>query len=231
MRLGESRLGDAKLVWAAQQLVRGWVWLYTLGLPLETRNTRRIEIDSDLWEQTHAWGVHSPTTSGIASSVFLRCLRGVPADLLWRFSKARTHRSSTEGTRALQKLTLGSSFGLATIIIMAILVVASIALIAVHTIEYNDPSTRLMVPWLKYALGFLLLALGLVSTGGGFGLIRRAPWLGAVLTASGIWMVAVLFYWMWFPVPLFIAAGVSVFAIRWAKMNAEVDDREKAKNE
>ena len=44
-----------------------------------------------------------------------------------------------------------------------------------------------MEPGLKYALGFLLLALGLVFTVGGFRLIRRVPWLGAVLTVSGIW--------------------------------------------
>ena len=94
MKLGELRQGYAKLVVAAHQLVRGWVWLYTLGLPLETRNARRTEIDSDLWDQAHTWGVHRPSTSGDASSVLLRCLRGVPADLLWRFVEARTHRSS-----------------------------------------------------------------------------------------------------------------------------------------
>ena len=207
-------------------LVRGWVWLYTLGLPREMRNARRTEVDSDLWEQTHAWYAEGPTTAGDASSVFLRCLRGVPADLLWRFAETRTFGSSEEGTSATQAFNMRSSLGATTIILMAVLVAAAIALISIHSIEYDNPSTRIMEPWLKYALGFSLLALALVFTVGGIGLIRRAPWFGAVLTTSGIWMVAVLFYWMWFPVPLVIAAGVSVFAIGWAKRRTEVDPRE-----
>lgn len=223
MRLGESRPDDARLLVAALQLVRSWVWLYTLGLPLETRSARRKEIDSDLWEHTHAFGLHGPSTSSDTWSTLLRCLRGVPADLLWRFAEAPTVSSSPERLTFAMR----SSLGIATITFMAALVVASIALIVVHTIEYNDPSTRLMVPWLKYVIGFSLLAAGLLLTVGGFGLIRRTPWLGAVLTVSGIWMVAVLFYWMWYPVLLLIAAGASVFAIGSAKRRAAVSSREK----
>ena len=31
-------------------LVRGWTWLYTCRLPDEMRETRRLEIESNLWE-------------------------------------------------------------------------------------------------------------------------------------------------------------------------------------
>ena len=103
MRPAESQQGGAKLAVATHQLVRGWVRLYTLGLPLETRNARRTELDSDLWEQTYAWGERGPSSSG----VLLRCLRGVPADLLWRFAEARVH-SSTEGRAAMQTFTMQS---------------------------------------------------------------------------------------------------------------------------
>ena len=46
-------------------------------------------------------------------------------------------------------------------------------------------------------------------------MIRRGLSLGTLLVVGGVWMVALLFYWLY--VPLFIAAGVSVLAIGWAK--------------
>ena len=231
MRVGESRHGDLKFVVVAHQLVRGWAWLYTLGLALETRSARRTEIDSDLWDQTHAWGVHEPSTSGDASSVLLRCLRGVPADLLWRFAEARTPSSSGEGWPTLETFTMRSWLGFATIMLMSALVVATFALTVVHTIEWDNPGTRIITPWLKILVGLLLLAAGLVLATSGFGLIRRAPWLGAVLAISGTWMVAMLFYWMLYPVLLFIAAGASVFAIGSARRHAAASAREKGENE
>ena len=226
MRLGESRPDDARLAVAALQLVRGWVWLYTLGLPLETRSARRKEIDSDMWEHTHAFGLHGPSTSSDAWSTLLRCLRGVLADVLWRLAEARIHPASTEGRPTAQTLTMRSWFGLATIILTAVLVMAAIALMVVHSIEYENPSTRIIEPWLKIALGTLLLAVGLFLTVGGFRLIGRAPWIGAVLAIGGVWMVASLFYWMWFP--LFVAAVVSVATIREAR---EVHARKNAGSE
>ena len=45
--------------------------------------------------------------------------------------------------------------------------------------------------------------------------MRRGPGLGTSLVIGGVWMVALLFCRLY--VPLFIAAGASVFAIGWAK--------------
>ena len=214
MNLGGSRQGDAALVVATHRFVRGWVWLYTLGLPLATRSARRTEIDSDVWDQTHAWDLHGPSTPGGPSSVVLRSLRGVPADLLWRFAEARTNRSSTEGRQAMQTLTMRSSWGRATMILMAVLIVGAIAFNVVDNIEHYN-STQIVNQGLQDGLGYSLLAVGLVLTVSGLGLIRRAPWLGAVLAIGGVWTLAVMVFWL--IVPLFIAAGVSVFAIGWAK--------------
>ncbi len=214
MRLGESRQGETMLAVAAHQLVRGWVWLYTLGLPPEARNARRTEIESDVWEQTHAWAVPGASTPGDASSVLLRSLRGVPADLLWRLVEARTHGNSTDGRPTMETLTMRSSLGRATLALMAVLIVGAIAFNVVDNIEYAS-STQILNQGLKDVLGISLLAVGTVLTVSGFGLIRRAPWLGAVLAVGGVWTLAVMVFWL--IVPLFIAAGVSVFAIGWAK--------------
>ena len=214
MRLGESRQGDGALMMGGYRLVRGWVWLYTLGLPFETRSARRTEIDSDVWEQTHAWAVHGSSTHGDPSGVLLRSLRGVPADLLWRLVEARSNRSSPEGRPTMETLTMRSSLGRATLALMAALVVAAIAFNVVDNIEYAN-STQIVDKGLKGVLGYGLLAVGLALTVSGFVLIRRAPWLGAVLVVGGVWTLAVMVFWL--IVPVFIAAGVSAFAIRWAK--------------
>ena len=214
-------------------IVRGWVWLYTLGLPLEMRKARRTEIDSDLWDQTHAWGLHGLSTSGDASSVLLRCLRGVPADLLWRFVEARTHRISTQGKSAMQMFTMRSLMGISTIILMAVLVAATAAFTVQYDSYYNDPTrgdTSVSValwPWV--ILGSPLLGAGILATIGGFGLIRRLPWLGTALFVSGVWVVAILFYWL--QVPFAIAAIVSVFAIRWGNRRTKVGTRGEAEHE
>ena len=217
MSLGESRQGDAAFVVATHRFVRGWVRMYTLGLPIETRSARRTEIDADVWDQTHAWDLHGPSTPGGPSSVLLRCLRGMPADLLWRFAEAPTHRNSTEGRSAMQTFTMRSSIGRATIILTALLVVATITFTVVHQIERSN-GTQIINQGLLDALRYSLLAVGLVLTVSGFGLIRRAPWLGAVLAVGGSWTSALIVFWLiW---PLFVAAGVSVFAIRWARRRA-----------
>ena len=214
MRLGESQQGHTMLVVAAHQLVRDWVWLYTLGLPRETRSARRTEIDADVWDQTHAWAVPGASTSGDASSVLLRSLRGMPADLLWRFAEARTNRSSTEGRPTMETFTMRSSLERATLAVMALLVVATIGVVVVHQIDRNS-STQIISRGLLDVLYPSVLAVGLVLAVSGFALIRRAPWLGAVLAVGGIWTLALMVFWL--VVPLLIAAGVSVFAVRWAK--------------
>lgn len=65
-------------------VVRGWTRLYTWRLPAYARDTRRAEIDSDLWEFER----DAVTQRALASAVhvFVRLLLGVPDDLTWRAS-------------------------------------------------------------------------------------------------------------------------------------------------
>ena len=122
----------------------------------------------------------------------------------------------------MQTFAMRSQLGRATIILVVALVVATITFVVFYDSWYNDPARgdgRVSValwPWV--VLGSGLLGVGLVATVGGFALIRRGPWLGTLLVVGGVWMVALLFYWLY--VPLFIAAGVSVLAIGWAKRHA-----------
>jgi hypothetical protein len=59
-------------------LVRAWTALYTFALPPDIRDRRRAEIASDLWESEHDPDVPR-------GELLFRALRGLPADLLWRF--------------------------------------------------------------------------------------------------------------------------------------------------
>jgi hypothetical protein len=67
-------------------LVRGWVGLYTRGLPADARAARRDEIDDDLWcEHAEAVAAGRPSRS-LDADLFLRLLFGMPADVSWRLT-------------------------------------------------------------------------------------------------------------------------------------------------
>lgn len=71
----------------AARLTLWWVGLYTAGLAAEARALRRQEIESDLWEhqsdRLYNEGA-APAETGL--DVLSRWLRGVPADIFWRFN-------------------------------------------------------------------------------------------------------------------------------------------------
>jgi uncharacterized protein (TIGR03435 family) len=69
----------------AVDCVRGWTWLYTWGMPPASRETRRAELESDLWEfQRDAAGDHDLVS---ASHILLRLAIGIPDDLGWRLEQ------------------------------------------------------------------------------------------------------------------------------------------------
>jgi hypothetical protein len=75
---------DSFLLDAVVGIVRGWVSFYTRDLPVEIRDSRRAEMESDLYEQRTAMRDLGHTPRGMALSILLRCVRGVGSDLSWR---------------------------------------------------------------------------------------------------------------------------------------------------
>jgi hypothetical protein len=69
---------------ASSAIVRAWTRLYTWRLPPLARDTRRSEIDSDLWEFTHDRDRNR--TVGPAIHVIARLIAGIPDDVSWRAS-------------------------------------------------------------------------------------------------------------------------------------------------
>jgi hypothetical protein len=78
----------------AVRVVRRWARVYTRGLPVDDRERRRLELESAVWEH-----LHDPDEVATGRAVFGRFLRGIPADVRWRYrtlldSRGARHRSN-----------------------------------------------------------------------------------------------------------------------------------------
>jgi hypothetical protein len=122
-------------------LVRGWVDLYTRGLPPAVRAARREEVDDDLWCQHDEAIAIGRSGRSLSSEILLRFLLGMPADLSWRASQsggpARTphEESPSMAARVVGLLAIigGASWG--TLIIVTILPTAGAHLIGTSTTD------------------------------------------------------------------------------------------------
>jgi hypothetical protein len=80
-------------------LVRGWVDLYTRGLPADARAARRDEIDDDLWcEHAEAAAAGRPARS-LDADLALRLMLGIPSDISWRMT-FRAERATVSPPRS-----------------------------------------------------------------------------------------------------------------------------------
>jgi len=70
----------------AVRSVRWWTRCYTVGMLPEFRETRRAEIESDLWECQSA--ASEDLRLGASLQVLLRLLIGIPDDIGWRVEHA-----------------------------------------------------------------------------------------------------------------------------------------------
>ncbi len=68
-------------------MIRGWVAIYTLGLPATLRDRRRNEIAGDLADETHD-AVRRGELAGLRARRLVRWALGIPDDLAWRLADA-----------------------------------------------------------------------------------------------------------------------------------------------
>ena len=86
------------LVRLASVMVRAWTRAYTWGMPALSRDVRRAQIESDLWEWQHdPDGASSPRA---VAHVLLRLLLGMPDDLFWRMTRVTDPRTAALRTAA-----------------------------------------------------------------------------------------------------------------------------------
>ncbi|MDQ4042418.1 MAG: hypothetical protein M3118_01195 [Actinomycetota bacterium] len=143
----------------AVRLARAWVSLYTRGLRAETRDARRAEIESDLWEYRH--DISANGSKGLAASVLGRVLAGVPADISWSIEEYGSARGASsmddrsDGQMKLQKA-----------------IILGISVVAVTT-------AMVMITGLPTATSALLGGLGVLAMVGLINVLVRSP-IGAV---------------------------------------------------
>lgn len=74
------------------RFTQSWVGIYTGGLPAEASERRRLEIESDLYEQVDESG---------DDRILGRCLRGMTADVWWRIRTLRENASQSDGSKLM----------------------------------------------------------------------------------------------------------------------------------
>ena len=77
---------SARLLTAILAMTRGWLRLYTSGLPADVATARRAEIDSDLWEMEHDDDLAGTWQLSIVA--LQRLTAGMADDVGWRFEVA-----------------------------------------------------------------------------------------------------------------------------------------------
>lgn len=70
---------------AGAELARLWLRVYTIGLPAASRARRQQQLESDLWEHEVDRLSEGVPPSMVGTEVLGRMVRGMPADILWRF--------------------------------------------------------------------------------------------------------------------------------------------------
>ena len=183
-------------------IARSWVALYTLRLPLEIRESRRSEIDSDLWEQGWLAAHRGDPALGTAIEVLSRMLLGIFDDLIWRLEAGV---SVTKGQISVND-TWPMRIGFIVVMLpLAFLIVNGVAIAFFGAGDF-DNSTEHFLWGLSFLVAPLVAAVGLW-------LCRTRPKLGLGLVVGGTLSTALLMFWMAFiTVPLAIV--VIAFAIK-----------------
>lgn len=177
-------------------LVRGWVELYTRGMPAELRSARRDEVDDDLWCQHEEAELIGRSPRSLDAELLLRLVLGMPADVSWRLAHARSAAASVpERTSSLSTRLLGTVIVLAAsswTMLVLIMVVFGLS-------SWEGPLGPFMVAAIiGGSLAFAVAAFGLLwrfqeqlSIPGAMG--GAAAGLGAIASAfSGAWAITLL---------------------------------------
>ena len=172
-----------------------WVSLYTRGLDNLTRDSRRAEISSDLWEHKHFNTVNSVRPAVTAASVVARLVAGVPSDISWRHQQRHTlnapsHKGVLMTTHRAWPFTR-------IIIVLHCIFIAGFALLVVVSGENTND-----------AAVFLLAVCATSLTG--LGVRSRHPGTGVSLICCSSF--SVMFSWWWSPL-LFTGALVIVMTL------------------
>ncbi len=197
----------------AATVVRGWVAVYTRGLPGELRDGRRAEIESDLWahaEDAYVSG-HPPTS--LDAEMLVRLATGIPADIAWRWSHQvparplQTKEIGMHEPRSHQALTV-IGVGLAAIG----LAFAVLSLVAIQQNTDDRPSDVLAA-----SAGAVAMMAGLALALVGLLIVSRNPTVARQLAIVGAAVIGgttlLVFAWAW-PIGIAMALPAVIGVVR-----------------
>lgn len=169
------------LLQAAVGLTRTWTAAYTTGLPRDLKQGRRAEIESDLWEHWQDASAEGQPVGVAAGEVLGRCLRGIPADLFWRFN--------LEGEpKMFSKTFIERGTGLAMLLILGLMVAMMGSGFGIGADEeyFRDDFPRLAQDPDGFGAGLLIgSVLGVVAIGAAGGLYLTFRPFDPVLATIG----------------------------------------------
>jgi hypothetical protein len=177
----------------AVRCTRGWVAVYTRRLPPEIGERRRAEIESDLWEHLN----DKTSNDRVAGQILGRWLRGVPADVWWRYHTLLAQRGVRERSRDMYH-NVTSNWWPPLVALYAIAATASVAVPAI--VSDHEQATPAVVMTAIAATAGVLMVAGLavrrrhLVAGSWMIGVGAVPGLGSVLFPAGL---AVLIGGVW----------------------------------
>jgi hypothetical protein len=130
---------------------RRWVRIYTRGLPPEIVDRRLLEIESDLWDH-----LHDPGTAD--REILGRTLRGIHADVWWRYRTLLDTRGARQRSHEMTSTTRQGWWTPVTTVLAIVLM----------------------------TMGLLGLTLGQADGGGALALGAGVPAIGGALVLAGV---------------------------------------------
>ncbi len=173
--------------------IRAWAGFYTRGLRAELAEDRRDVIDADLWDEAEAarW---LGETSGLSRQRWSRWLRGIPADVSWRFDQQR--RASTMARRVDMPASKAVRAAIGAVTILYVLMI--VGLLA-------SPSFREWSGMGAATLGLSLSVIGLL-------MVIRRPQAGFIVGIIGTGLALLSMPWLFpffVPLPVVLLYGLS----------------------
>lgn len=157
---------------ASARAARAWCRIYTRGLPSDARDDRRRELESDMWEH-----LHDPDEVDAPKALAGRFIRGIPADVRWRYRTLLDSRGARQRSQAMETTPKRSWWALLTTVAGAVLLVLSLGTFVAGGGSESSGSGPLIGGIVGAAAGALVLG----------GLARRRTHVvsGSQLVAAG----------------------------------------------
>lgn len=163
------------------RLVLLWARTYTRGLPVEARERRLLELESDMWEQ-----LHDRDDPGSARAVLGRSLRGIPADVRWRYRTLLDQRGARQRSQHLNTSIRSNWWVILTAVLGSALVVGALSVAMVGS-GSDMPALMVAGGVLGAVAGGLVLG-GLVKRRDDLHAGSRLIFAGCVMSLVGMYI-------------------------------------------